>query len=232
MKKIHPSLIFTAVVTLSLVTCKTNSPQDIPDYSKKKPAIELLSASNWYGYYFNCAYIKWSYEDGQVFKKINIYKEDAESKDFRFIGQTSTSNGMYMDEDSQIQLHAERYYITGVTSEGIETVPSDTVSTVYLTVRRMETGWYELSWNAYEDDAVVSYEILRGEDMRDPANQLASVEPSVTRFVDRTPDVRQPYYMIQYTMPWRHKIHGKYSTSPIPEWEYGQSNIVDCRELE
>lgn len=55
---------------------------------------------------------------------------------------------------------------------------------------------------------------------------------SVTRFVDRTPDVRQPYYMIQYTMPWRHKIHGKYSTSPIPEWEYGQSNIVDCRELE
>ena len=227
MKKIILSLIFMAIAALCLVTCKKNPPQDVPDYSKRKPAIELISASNW----FNCAYIEWSYEDGQVFKKINIYKEDAGSKDFWLIAQTSTSNGMYMDENSQIQLHSERYYITGITSEGIETVPSDTLSTVYLTIRRMENGWYELSWNAYEDDAVVSYEIMRGEDMRDPANKLASVEPSVTRFVDRTPNENQPYYMIQYMMPWRHKIRGKYSTSPIPEWEYGQSNIVDCREL-
>lgn len=176
--------------------------------------------------------IYWTEGDALRFYSVNVYKEGYALNDFQLIGSAPAADGVFTDTHSDASQRAERYRITGVTSDGTESPASDIHKTVHLTISRgVVSGTFNLIWNEYEGAPVVSYNILRG----DAPNYLRPIETlaaSNTSFTDQAPVDEQPYYVIEYYL----SEPGYYApaarrTEPLPS-PYGRSNIVNRRELE
>lgn len=176
--------------------------------------------------------IQWTSDDAIIFSSINIYKEGSALNDFRLIGAAPAADCSFTDNASDATQKAERYRITGVTSDGSESPFSDIHKTVHLTISKgVVNGTFNLIWNEYVGTPVSSYHILRGES----PNYLRLIETlasSNTSFTDQAPVDEQPYYAIEYYLDapgyYAPSIH---HTEPIPP-VYGRSNVVNRKDLD
>ena len=174
--------------------------------------------------------IQWTNETAIIFTAINIYKEGSALNDFQLIGSVPAADCSFTDEASDATQKAERYRITGVTSDGTESPASAIHKTVHLTISKgVVNGTFNLIWNEYVGIPVVSYNILRGE-TPNSLRQIETLASSNTSFTDQAPVDSQPYYVIEYYL----NAPGYYApsahhTEPLPS-PFGRSNIVNRKE--
>lgn len=229
MKKI---LFISCVALLFFVACQPVQelpPSEEIDFSDSIPIINIVQVGNWFSNDY--AYISWSGQTSSIFKYINIYREEPECYEFRLIHTSPAADCSYLDEGAQCTKRPERYYITGITAQGVETAPSDTLSTVHLSIRRGAVeGTYVLTWNAYSDKSLTSYEILRGES-NVLYHHVISLSPTATSYFDQKPDASQPCYVVEYQMPYVYRVRSVYTLSPPPEYTAGWSNVVNVNDL-
>ena len=176
--------------------------------------------------------IQWTSETANIFTAINIYKEGSALNDFRLIGSVPAADCSFSDAASDATQKAERYRITGVTSDGTESPASAIHKTVHLTISKgVVNGTFNLIWNEYVGIPVVSYNILRGESPNS-LHQIETLASSNTSFTDQAPVDSQPYYVIEYYL----NAPGYYApsahrTEPLPS-PFGRSNIVNRKDLD
>lgn len=168
--------------------------------------------------------ISWTNEDAIQFQFINIYKEE-ELNVFKLLASTSAANCSYDDPESD-GFKPQRYYITGIKADSIESSASTIHKTIHLDVCKTGGG-YLLTWNKYEGLPILSYAIVRGAE-KWPVAPIDYIPSSDTCYTDLTPNEQEPYYAILYSTPATNKIK---STAPPPDTYYGLSNVVDIRNL-
>ena len=138
--------------------------------------------------------------DQSFFTNVRILKETNVLNQFAEIAVVPTTQGAYIDTQSDASQKADRYRIQGVLEGGGYTAESAIHKTVHATINRgVQEGTYNLIWNQYEGADVVTYNILRGSSAA-TLTQIASVAASATSYTDQAPVDAEPYYVVEYVL--------------------------------
>jgi hypothetical protein len=95
----------------------------------------------------------------------------------------------------------------------------------------VQSGTYNLIWNAYEGAAIGSYNILRGATPTS-LTSIATVAASNTSYTDQAPDDNLPYYAIEYILPAAANVPAVNPNRAPAANLSGRSNVVDRRNAE
>lgn len=138
--------------------------------------------------------------DQSFFTNVRILKETNVLNQFAEVAVVPTTQGAYIDTQSDASQKADRYRVQGVLEGGGYTAESAIHKTVHATINRgVQEGTYNLIWNAYEGADVVTYNILRGSSASE-LTQIASVAASATSYTDQAPVDAEPYYVVEYVL--------------------------------
>ncbi len=127
----------------------------------------------------------------------NVYKETSVAGIYAVIGQVHPdSAGIFVDSNSNVAVHADRYKISTVDSCGNESLLSDYHKTMHLSVNQgIGTSW-NLLWNQYEGMNVITYKIYRGDSLNNLV-AIDSVSGSLTSYTDQNPPSGGLYYQVE-----------------------------------
>ncbi|CAN5366252.1 hypothetical protein BH09BAC5_BH09BAC5_12110 [soil metagenome] len=146
--------------------------------------------------------IFWTVDPQLVNGAYSIYKETpANSNTYLFLATQNISvGGTYIDLTSATQLFSDRYEITASDSCGYNSGFSNHHRTIYLSIANGPGNSWDLTWNAYEGIAPLSYRIYRG---IAPGQLLflASVSASTLNFNDANPPMGTIFYLIEAELP-------------------------------
>ncbi|NOZ46106.1 MAG: T9SS type A sorting domain-containing protein, partial [Chlorobi bacterium] len=127
----------------------------------------------------------WGKTPGVGTASFNIYKETSITDSMILIGNVPYENtSLFIDENSEVHSHAEKYAISVVDSCGAESELSPVHKTMFLTINKAVPTGINLDWTPYEGfEQIESYVILKG---RKPDNltEVATISGDNTLWHD------------------------------------------------
>jgi len=145
--------------------------------------------------------IVWEKPYSTTIDHYNIYVESSQANVYTLIGSVPYNNlSVFTDYSSNSLQQANRYKISIVDINNIETALSDYHMTIHLTINQGIGNTINLLWNSYEGFTYPSFNIYRG---TSPTNMslLATVASTLNSFTDLYPPGGYVYYKIEVVKP-------------------------------
>jgi Secretion system C-terminal sorting domain len=145
--------------------------------------------------------IVWEKPYSTTINHYNIYVESSQANVYTPIGSVPyNSLSIFTDYSSNSLQQANRYKISIVDINSVETALSDEHMTIHLTINQGIGNTFNLLWNNYEGFTYPSFNIYRG---TSPTNMslLATVASTLNSFTDLYPPGGYVYYKIEVVKP-------------------------------
>lgn len=145
--------------------------------------------------------IVWERPLSQMIDSFYVYKETSVSNNYVKIGSTSYSDlCVFIDQNSNPSVQAERYKISILDTCGFESILSDFHKTIHLTINSGVGGAWNLIWSHYEGLSYNSYNIYRGSTPSD-MTLLTTIQSNLNSYTDLTPPNGYVYYQVEIVNP-------------------------------
>ncbi len=126
----------------------------------------------------------------------NIYKETTVSGVYTIVGNVLYSSpSLFVDNASSPNVQSNKYRISAVDKNGIETDLSLAHKTIHLSINKGMGASWNLNWEPYEGFTVATYNIYRGTNPNN-LSLLGSTSGSSTQFTDLNAPDGYVYYQL------------------------------------
>lgn len=141
--------------------------------------------------------VKWEWPVTTAIDHYVVYKEGNQNGVYGAIGTvTYNSTNLFVDSASIPVQNANRYKLSSVDTCGIESDLSNHHKTIHLSINSGTSSNVNLSWNYYEGDTVISYNIYHGTSLQNLV-LLTTLAGSLNSFTDVSPQTGSNYYMVE-----------------------------------
>ena len=160
------------------------------------PSIGIVSVNK-----SNKNMVVWNKPTTAGIASFNIYKETTVSGVYSIIGNVLYSSpSLFVDNASSPDVQSNKYKISAVDKNGIETGLSLAHKTMHLSINKGMGSSWNLNWEAYEGFTVATYNIYRGTNPNN-LSLLGSTSGSSTQFTDLNAPDGYVYYQLGLVSP-------------------------------
>ena len=161
---------------------------------------------------------------------IHVYKELGNYNNFEYLGAADVNAGFYIDESSNPDVMASRYFIRLVNdADGFEFGQSYVHSAAHLMLNKGLGGSVNLVWSKYVGTTIKSYRVMRGTSENE-MNLLAQIPGSMTSYTDVTAGDGVYFYALEYNDPyddeWKPLPNSEVQTLATKAKSGERSNVV------
>lgn len=196
----NPTATLTAPMTYTLTVtssngCAASAEMTVGLSKMSAPEIGVVGISN------NKNIVVWNKPVSTGIDSYNIYKETNVSNLYSKIGAVPyDSLSVFVDNQSAPDVQSNKYKISILDKNGIESDQSSAHKTMHLTINK-GTGYnWNLIWEAYEGFTVSTYNIYRGTSASDLV-LIGSTSGSSTQYNDVNSPVGNVYYQLEVISP-------------------------------
>ena len=185
---------YTLTVTSS-DGCTASAEMTVELSKMSAPGIGVVGISN------NKNIVVWNKPVSIGIDSYNIYRETNVSNIYTKIGAVSyDSLSVFVDTQSAPDVQSNKYKISILDKNGVESDQSATHKTMHLSINKGTGSSWNLIWEAYEGFAVSTYNIYRGTSAADLA-LIGSTSGSSTQYNDVNAPVGNVYYQLEVISP-------------------------------
>lgn len=196
----NPTATLTAPTTYTLTVtssngCSASAEMTVSLSKMSAPGIGVVGISN------NKNIVVWNKPVSIGIDSYQIYRETNVSNVYAKIGAVSyDSLSVFVDTQSNPDVQSNKYKISILDKNGVETDQSAAHKTMHLSINKGTGSSWNLIWEAYEGFAVSTYNIYRGTTATNLA-LLGSTSGSSTQFNDLNAPAGNVYYQMEVINP-------------------------------
>jgi len=187
-------MTYTLTVTSSN-GCSATAQMTVGLTKMTAPAIGIVGISN------NKNIVVWNKAVSTGIDAYNIYRETNVSNQFDKVGSVSyDSLSVFVDAQSSPEVQSNKYKISILDKNGVESDQSAAHKTIYLSIYKGNGSAWSLIWEAYEGFAVSTYNIYRGTSA-DNLALIGSTSGSRTQYNDVNAPAGNVFYQLEVINP-------------------------------
>jgi len=143
--------------------------------------------------------LAWNLANTGEVDSVIIYRESISNAEYTRIGAVGASQtAEFMDNSSDPLYQCERYKMTSIDRNGLESDRSPAHRSIYLSITEGTNLSWQLNWNEYEGFTVDHYNIYRGGTISD-LQMIAILSGGNSQYTDLLPPSGNVFYMVEAT---------------------------------